>query len=59
MHLLVLKNIHDQMNGAGFEVTNKKGMRWKTFGDRWMALSSEAVGNEAWKDGDRPLLSDW
>lgn len=30
---LVLKNIHDRLNGEGFEVTNARGMRWKTFGD--------------------------
>jgi hypothetical protein len=33
MHLLVLKNIHDRMNVEGFEVTNAKGMRWRTYGD--------------------------
>lgn len=30
---LVLKNIHDRLNGEGFEVTNARGMRWKTYGD--------------------------
>ena len=33
--------------------------RWKRFGDRWMALSSEAIGNEAWKNGAKPPLIDW
>ena len=33
--------------------------RWKNFGDRWMALSSEAIGNESWKDGARPPVPNW
>jgi hypothetical protein len=33
--------------------------RWKKFGDRWMALSSEAIGNESWRDGARPPFRDW
>jgi hypothetical protein len=33
--------------------------RWKKFGDRWMALSSEAVGNETWRDGAKPPFRDW
>lgn len=30
---LVLKNIHDRMNREGFEVTNARGMKWRTYGD--------------------------
>ncbi|HEY9596482.1 MAG TPA: hypothetical protein V6D33_02290, partial [Cyanophyceae cyanobacterium] len=33
MPQLVLKNIHDRLNAEGVDVTNKKGMKWKTFGD--------------------------
>ncbi len=33
--------------------------RWKKFGDRWTALSSEAIGNEAWRDGAKPPFPDW
>ena len=33
--------------------------RWKKFGDRWMALSSEAIGNESWRDGVKPPFRDW
>ena len=30
---LVLKNIHDRLNVEGIEVSNKKGMAWRTYGD--------------------------
>ncbi len=33
MDQLVLKNIHDRLNTEGVEVTNGKGMSWRTFGD--------------------------
>lgn len=33
--------------------------RWKKLGDRWVALSSEAIGSELWRDGERPPLRDW
>ena len=33
--------------------------RWKKFGDRWMALSSEAIGNELWRNGEKPPMRDW
>ncbi len=29
---------------------------WKKFGDRWMALSSEAIGNESWRDGAKAAV---
>jgi hypothetical protein len=32
-HQLVLKNIHDRLNTEGVQVTNKKGMKWRTYGD--------------------------
>ncbi len=41
MPQLVLKNIHDRMNREGFEVTNARGMRWRTFGDNYLALAQE------------------
>jgi hypothetical protein len=33
--------------------------RWKRFGDRWMALSSEAIGHESWRNGEKPPLREW
>ena len=33
--------------------------RWKKFGDRWMALSSEAIGSELWRNGEKPPFSSW
>lgn len=38
---LVLKNIHDRMNSEGFEITNAKGMHWKTFGDNYLKNAQE------------------
>jgi Domain of unknown function (DUF4157) len=38
---LVLKNIHDRLNREGVEVVNKKGMKWKTFGDDHLKTSQE------------------
>jgi hypothetical protein len=38
---LALKNIHDRLNVEGFEVTNKKGMTWKTFGDNHLKNAQE------------------
>jgi hypothetical protein len=33
--------------------------RWKRIGDRWMALSSEAIGNELWRNGEKPPTPNW
>jgi len=33
--------------------------RWKKFGDRWMALSSEAIGDELWRNGEKPPFPSW
>ena len=38
---LVLKNVHDRMNREGFEVTNCRGMSWKTFGDDHLKEATE------------------
>jgi Domain of unknown function (DUF4157) len=38
---LVLKNLHDRMNQEGFEVRNARGMRWRTFGDDYLARAEE------------------
>ncbi len=38
---LVLKNIHDRMNREGFEVTNARGMRWRTRGDDYLHEATE------------------
>jgi hypothetical protein len=38
---LIVKNIHDRMNEEGFEVSNDKGMTWKTLGDGYLATSPE------------------
>ena len=32
---------------------------WKKFGNDWKALSSEVVGLERWKNGERPSMKDW
>ena len=33
--------------------------RWKRLGGRWMALSSEAIGSELWRNGEKPPVRDW
>jgi hypothetical protein len=38
---LILKNIHDRLNVEGFQVTNGKGMTWKTLGDGELSKSPE------------------
>jgi hypothetical protein len=38
---LVLKNIHDRMNVEGFDVTNARGMSWRTFGDAQLAKAPD------------------
>lgn len=37
----VLKVIHDHFNQVGYEVTNKKGMKWRTFGDDHLKNAAE------------------
>jgi hypothetical protein len=39
---LVLKIIHDHFNTAGHEVSNPKGMKWRTFGDAHLRKADEA-----------------
>jgi len=43
MPQLVLKNIHDRLNTEGVEVSNKKGMRWRTFGDDNLKKTQESL----------------
>lgn len=38
---LVLKNIHDRLNREGFDVTNGRGMAWRTFGDAQLAKAPD------------------
>lgn len=38
---LVLTNIHDRLNREGFEVTNARGMKWRTFGDARLAKAPD------------------
>ena len=38
---LVLKNIHDRLNREGFEISNARGMRWRTFGDSHLDVAQE------------------
>lgn len=38
---LVVKNVHDRMNREGFEVSNARGMRWRTYGDDHLEASEE------------------
>jgi hypothetical protein len=32
---------------------------WKKIGDRWVVTFSEALGNEFWRDGEKPPFRDW
>ena len=32
---------------------------WKKLGDRWVVTSSEAIGDEFWRDGTKPPFKDW
>lgn len=41
MPQLALKNIHDRMNREGFMAANARGMRWRTFGDNYLAIAQE------------------
>jgi hypothetical protein len=38
---LVLKNIHDRLNREGVDVSNPKGMKWKTYGDNYLKSAPE------------------
>jgi hypothetical protein len=38
---LLLKNIHDRLNVEGFDVTNARGMSWRTFGDNHLARAPD------------------
>jgi hypothetical protein len=38
---LIVKAVHDRMNQEGFDVTNGKGMQWRTFGDGNLSRSPE------------------
>jgi hypothetical protein len=38
---LVLKNIHDRLNREGLEVTNDRGMTWRTYGDQFLARAQD------------------
>ena len=38
---LVLKNIHDRLNVEGVEVSNARGMTWRTRGDQHLAAAPE------------------
>lgn len=41
MGLLVLKNIHDRLNVEGVEITNQRGMAWRTYGDARLAKAPD------------------
>ena len=41
MRDLVLKNIHDRLNNEGVEVTNGKGMKWRTYGDTQLSKAAD------------------
>ena len=32
---------------------------WKKLGDRWVVTSSEAIGDEFWRNGEKPPFKDW
>lgn len=38
---VVLKSIHDRLNAEGVEVSNKKGMKWRTHGDSFLKNATE------------------
>ena len=40
---LILKNIHDRLNAEGIEVSNRRGMTWKTFGDDHLKNAPETL----------------
>jgi len=41
--LLVLKNVHDRLNAEGIEVSNQRGMKWKTFGDDHLKQAADSL----------------
>ena len=41
--LLVLKNVHDRLNAEGIEVSNQRGMKWKTFGDDHLKQAPDSL----------------
>ena len=45
---LILKNIHDRLNAEGLEVSNRRGMTWKTFGDEHLKNAPETLRIGAW-----------
>ncbi|MGH4009588.1 MAG: eCIS core domain-containing protein [Pseudonocardiaceae bacterium] len=45
---LVLKNIHDRLNAEGIEVSNRRGMKWKAFGDDYLKNAAESLRIGAW-----------
>ncbi len=45
---LVLKNIHDRLNAEGIEVSNRRGMTWKAFGDDHLKSAPESLRIGAW-----------
>lgn len=45
---LVLKNIHDRLNAEGIEVSNRRGMTWKAFGNDHLKSAPESLRIGAW-----------
>ena len=43
MSKVILKNIHDRLNAEGAEVSNRRGMAWKTFGDDHLKSAPESL----------------
>ncbi len=43
MPQLVLKNIHDRLNTEGVEISNAKGMKWRTYGDDRLKNAQETL----------------
>jgi hypothetical protein len=43
MHKLVRKALHDWFNVNGVEVSNKRGMTWRTYGDDHLKLAPETL----------------
>jgi hypothetical protein len=43
MPQVILKNIHDRLNAEGVEVSNRRGITWKTFGDDHLKDAAESL----------------
>jgi len=40
---VILKNIHDRLNTEGVEVSNKRGLKWRTYGDDYLKSAPDSL----------------